>query len=89
MATDERENGVSGSCDSSFPAVVDLNVGGVFYSTSLSTLISDPKSKLCQLFSSSEEKDEAGIIRDSKVRLWPYFETIKRHKQGRLFVLIK
>ena len=31
-------------------SIVELNVGGVFYTTSLRTLCSDPKSKLCKIF---------------------------------------
>ena len=30
--------------------VIELNVGGVFYTTSLRTLCTDPKSKLCKMF---------------------------------------
>lgn len=73
MATKENGNGTLGSLDSGFPAIIDLNVGGVFYSTSLVTLISEPKSKLGQLFGASGEGDEAGILKDSKVKVMTIF----------------
>ncbi len=39
-------NGSAGTgADSGFPQIVELNVGGVFYSTSLSTLTSEPQSR--------------------------------------------
>jgi hypothetical protein len=39
-------NGSAGTgVDSGFPQIVELNVGGVFYSTSLSTLTSEPQSR--------------------------------------------
>lgn len=47
-----------------FPSVIELNVGGVFYSTSLETLTKDPNSLLGQIFGSKEGR--ANIIRDSK-----------------------
>ncbi|XP_022235615.1 BTB/POZ domain-containing protein KCTD12-like [Limulus polyphemus] len=48
---------------SNFPSVVELNVGGVFYTTSLKTLTSDPNSLLGQLFMSKVSKS---VPRDSK-----------------------
>ena len=46
------------------PGIVELNVGGVFYSTSVNTLTSESGSKLSKLFG-PEAKDE--ILKDSKV----------------------
>lgn len=51
------------SSEDGFPAIVELNVGGVFYSTSLSTLTKEPDSLLGQIFTG---KDKAKVIRDSK-----------------------
>lgn len=48
---------------SDFPEVVELNVGGVFYTTSLKTLTQEPESLLCQLFSKKE-----GLVKDAKGR---------------------
>ena len=45
--------------------LVELNVGGVFYSTSLSTLTSESGSKLDQMFNNQDS-----ILKDSKV--WPF-----------------
>jgi hypothetical protein len=46
MASKQNGNG-SGVADASpnFPSIVELNVGGVFYSTSLATLTSEPESR--------------------------------------------
>lgn len=46
-----------------FPEIIDLNVGGVFYTTSLKTLTQDPESHLCQLFNGKQNaptKDAKG-----------------------------
>ncbi|ERL94919.1 BTB/POZ domain-containing protein KCTD12 [Dendroctonus ponderosae] len=45
-----------------FPPVIDLNVGGVVYTTTLKTLTSHPNSKLFGIFTGSEpvEKDSKG-----------------------------
>jgi hypothetical protein len=43
MACKQNGNG-SGGVDS-YPAIIELNVGGVFYSTSLATLTSEPQSR--------------------------------------------
>ena len=48
------------------PGIVELNVGGVFYSTSVNTLTSESGSKLSKLFG-PEAKDE--ILKDSKVNI--------------------
>ncbi len=42
--------------------LVELNVGGVFYTTSLKTLTQEPDSLLCQWFSGKRET----LIRDAK-----------------------
>ncbi|XP_022253068.1 BTB/POZ domain-containing protein KCTD12-like [Limulus polyphemus] len=47
----------------SFPSVVELNVGGVFYTTSLSTLTKEPTSLLGQMFTGKGSKT---VMRDSK-----------------------
>lgn len=46
-----------------FPSVVELNVGGVMYTTSLGTLTSQPGSHLAAIFTGHEE-----VSRDSKGR---------------------
>jgi hypothetical protein len=47
--------------------IVELNVGGVFYSTSVATLTSEPGSKLAKMFDSSKlMKDEELTLKDSK-----------------------
>lgn len=46
-----------------FPEVIELNVGGVFYTTSLKTLTSDSESHLCHLFDGKKDapmKDAKG-----------------------------
>lgn len=48
----------------SLPQLIELNVGGVFYSTSLSTLTSDSGSKLAQMFANYPEDS---VLKDSKV----------------------
>lgn len=40
--------------EDTFPKVIELNVGGVFYTTSLQTLTSSPASKLGQMFGCSQ-----------------------------------
>lgn len=48
---------------SEFTEVIELNVGGVFYTTSLKTLTQDPDSLLCQWFNGKKEvlgKDAKG-----------------------------
>ena len=58
--------------NSNISTIVELNVGGVFYSTSIATLTSEPGSKLAKMFNSSElmKEDEELILKDSKVRLF-------------------
>jgi hypothetical protein len=46
-----------------FPPIVELNVGGVFYSTTLSTLTKEPDSLLGQIFTG---KVKNAVIKDSK-----------------------
>jgi len=48
--------------------IVELNVGGVFYSTSVATLTSEPGSKLALMFDLSELKnnEESTLLKDSK-----------------------
>ena len=49
--------------------IVELNVGGVFYSTSVATLTSEPGSKLALMFDLSEltNNEESTLLKDSKV----------------------
>ena len=49
-----------------FPAVVELNVGGVFYSTSLTTLTKEPDSLLGQIFSGKPSASSGQIVKDNK-----------------------
>ncbi len=53
---------MEGKCDE-FPPVVELNIGGVFYSTSLACLTSDPNSLLGQIFTG---KQKGMVVRDNK-----------------------
>ena len=46
--------------------IIELNVGGVFYTTSVATLTSEPDSKLAKMFDSSESNEEP-TLKDSKV----------------------
>jgi len=48
--------------------IVELNVGGVFYSTSVATLTSEPGSKLALMFDLSElqNNEESTLLKDSK-----------------------
>ena len=46
-------------------SIIELNVGGVFYSTSIATLTSEPSSKLAKMF---EDKDAGDtVLKDTKV----------------------
>lgn len=47
----------------SFPAVVELNVGGVFYTTTLATLTTDEESTLGKMFTG---KSGTPVLRDAK-----------------------
>ena len=48
--------------------IVELNVGGVFYSTSVATLTSEPGSKLAKMFDSSKLMENEDLtLKDSKV----------------------
>ena len=47
--------------------LIELNVGGVFYSTSINTLTSESGSKLANIFG-SDAKDNS-ILKDTKVPL--------------------
>ena len=67
MATRQNGNSSAGGSDTGFPAIVELNVGGVFYSTSINTLISEPNSKLSQLFGPTSEGSDKAVLKDSKV----------------------
>jgi len=49
-----------------FPNVVELNVGGVFYSTSLATLIKESDSLLAQIFSGKPSAASGKVIKDNK-----------------------
>lgn len=49
--------------DGAFPAVIELNVGGVLYTTSLDTLIKQPDTQFAAIFTGREQ-----IPKDSKGR---------------------
>ena len=53
---------------SSFPQIVELNVGGVFYSTSIATLTSESGSRLAKMFELTDMQNEehSTVLRDSK-----------------------
>lgn len=53
---------------SNISSIVELNVGGVFYSTSIGTLTSISGSKLARMF------DEDTLLKDSKVMLFVYWK---------------
>lgn len=55
---------VNGDCVGPFPSVVELNVGGVFYTTTLSTLTKNTNSVLGQLFTGKSQ--ELKLVRDAK-----------------------
>ena len=58
-ATATERNGVG------IPTIVELNVGGQLYTTSLSTLLRDPESVLANMFSGRQR-----VIRDSRGRFF-------------------
>jgi len=70
----KQKNKLEGGAETCFPAIIELNVGGVFYSTSLNTLTSEPNSKLNQMFGQTNEGFECVVLKDSKVR--PIFQNI-------------
>lgn len=47
-------------------AIVELNVGGVFYTTSIATLTSEQGSKLAKIFDASNLSEDSPL-KDSKV----------------------
>ncbi|XP_045205795.1 BTB/POZ domain-containing protein KCTD16-like [Mercenaria mercenaria] len=49
--------------NSEFPEIVELNVGGVFYTTSLSTLVKEPSSLLGEIFGG---ESNTKLVKDSK-----------------------
>ena len=54
---------MSNGTGTDFPAIVELNVGGVFYTSSLGTLTKEPESLLGQMFTG---KTKSGLTKDSK-----------------------
>lgn len=54
-------------CDDESSAIVELNVGGVHYTTTRKTLTSDKSSRLCDLFSGSSCKS---LTKDAKGRIF-------------------
>jgi len=50
---------------SSYPSIIELNVGGVFYTTSLKTLTSEPSSRLNKMFGSTEDSGKDGCKKSS------------------------
>lgn len=64
MSTSDQVSTSSGATGSNmFPSIVELNVGGVFYTTTLSTLTRDADSLLAQMFTSRSRQP---VVRDSK-----------------------
>ena len=59
----------SNSQHNSISGIVELNVGGVFYSTSVNTLTSENGSKLSKCFG-PQATDE--LLKDSKVNIFTY-----------------
>ena len=43
-------------------SIIELNVGGVFYTTSLRTLCSDPKSRLCKWFGKVQAAKDGEVV---------------------------
>ncbi|XP_037775768.1 BTB/POZ domain-containing protein KCTD12-like [Penaeus monodon] len=62
-ASEQQAGSTMNSITQVFPPIVELNVGGVFYTTSLTTLQKDPESLLGQMFSG---KSKTPVLRDSK-----------------------
>ncbi len=54
---------MSSGTGTDFPDIVELNVGGVFYTTSIATLTKEPDSLLGQIFTG---KTKSGFTKDSK-----------------------
>lgn len=54
-------------CDDNQYTIIELNVGGVHYTTTLQTLIKEPNSKLSELFNCENQKN---IVRDAKGRIF-------------------
>ena len=60
---DRTAAGPTCSSGQDFPKIIDLNVGGTYYSTTLDTLRSDPDSMLCAMFSG-----RVGVLTDKDHR---------------------
>lgn len=67
MALADTERGVSGSGDSLFSEIIELNVGGQVYVTRYKTLIAVPDSLLWTMFSKKTPRE---LARDSKGRFF-------------------
>lgn len=67
MALADTERGVSGSGDSLFSEIIELNVGGQVYVTRYKTLIAVPDSLLWNMFSKKTPRE---LARDSKGRFF-------------------
>ncbi|XP_014676298.1 PREDICTED: BTB/POZ domain-containing protein KCTD12-like [Priapulus caudatus] len=52
----------SAAATTDFPTIIELNVGGVFYTTSLKTICNDPDSLLCHMFTGKAKRP----LRDGK-----------------------
>ena len=66
-----------------FPAIVDLNVGGVQYTTSLSTLTAEPNSLLGEMFTGKQD-----ISQDSQVCFFIKYLSIIVHYSDQSYALI-
>lgn len=66
--TDANKAEQVAACNSAvdLPAVIELNVGGVFYTTTLSTLTRDCDSLLAEMFGNRSKSTSASLLRDSK-----------------------
>ncbi|XP_076360059.1 BTB/POZ domain-containing protein KCTD12-like [Tachypleus tridentatus] len=63
MSLISNRSGLHEVRSTNFPSVMELNVGGVFYTTSLNTLTKEPTSLLGQMFTGKGSKQ---VMRDSK-----------------------
>ena len=64
-------------------SIVELNVGGVFYTTSLRTLCSDPKSKLCRMFAKIGDGNGDSSAQPPEDESEPDFNVISKDSKGR------
>ena len=63
VTSSNNSSNSTNSSNSLFPSIIELNVGGVFYTTALSTLTRDGDSLLAQMFTGRSREP---VLRDSK-----------------------